>query len=374
MTKDGEKNLKVLMTADAVGGVWAYSLELASALSARGVKVFLATMGPAAAKEQLEEAADVKGLEIFHGDFKLEWMEDPWASVSLAGEWLLDVEESIRPDIVHLNGYCHGSLAWRSPRIMVAHSCVLSWWEAVREGPVGAEWMRYGKEVEKGLNCADAVVAPTAAMMKCLESLYAFSAPVSVIYNGRGKGCFRPGVKEDFILTAGRLWDEAKNIRALQSAAKSISWPVYAAGAYEHDSGGFCPDGTMRMLGRLPGTEVADWMSRASIFALPARYEPFGLTVLEAALSECALVLGDIPSLRELWDGAAVFIEPGDSGRLALALDMLASDRVLRARLGFLARERAMEYAPERMARAYHVLYRRLLSGAPVKEGGTCAL
>ncbi len=32
---------------------------------------------------------------------------------------------------------------------------------------------------------------------------------------------------------------------------------------------------------------------------LPARYEPFGLSVLEAALSGCALVLGDIPSLRE---------------------------------------------------------------------------
>ncbi|MBW7957004.1 MAG: glycosyltransferase family 4 protein [Deltaproteobacteria bacterium] len=359
------------MTADTVGGVWAYSLELASALSARGVKVFLATMGPAATKEQAEEAREVKGLDLFEGCFKLEWMEDPWESTSAAGEWLLGLEETIGPDIVHLNGYCHGALHWRSPRIIVAHSCVISWWEAVREGPVGPEWMRYGMEVEKGLGCAEAVIAPTGAMMECLKRIYEFSAPAFIIHNGRSKESFRPGVKEELIFTAGRLWDEAKNIEALQAASRSISWPVYAAGAYEHDSGNFSSDGTIKMLGRLSKPEIAEWMSRASIFALPARYEPFGLTVLEAALSECALVLGDIPSLRELWDGAAVFVEPGDAGRLALALEMLASDRVLRARLGILARERAMEYTPERMAGAYHALYSRL-SGAAEREGNAC--
>ncbi len=373
MKKDGEKPLKVLMTADTVGGVWAYSLELAAALSARGVKVFLATMGSAATKEQAGEAQEVKGLEVLQGGFKLEWMEDPWDSVAEAGEWLLGLERSIRPDVVHLNGYCHGALRWSSPVIIVAHSCVLSWWEAVGEGPVGPEWTRYGMEVENGLRRAQAVIAPSFAMMESLKRTYAFSAPAFVIHNGRSNGSFRPGVKEDFILTAGRLWDEAKNVRALERAAHSISWPVYAAGAYEHDSGSFSPDGALKMLGRLSKPEMAEWMSRASIFALPARYEPFGLTVLEAALSECALVLGDIPSLRELWNGAALFVEPGDAGRLALALDMLASDMALRARLGVLARERAAEYTPERMAGAYHALYSRLSSVAE-REGDACAL
>lgn len=373
MSNNGERPLTVLMTADTVGGVWAYSMELASALSARGVKVFLATMGPEVTKGQMDEAREVKGLEIFQAGFRLEWMEDPWESVAEAGEWLLGLEKSLSPDVVHLNGYCHGALRWSAPVIIVAHSCVLSWWEAVREGPTGGEWTRYGMEVEKGLRSAQAVIAPSYAMLESLKRTYAFSAPAFVIYNGRSNESFRPGVKEDFILTAGRLWDEAKNIRALERAARSISWPVCAAGAYEHDQGSFIPDGAIRMLGRLSKPEMAEWMSRASVFALPARYEPFGLTVLEAALSECALVLGDIPSLRELWDGAALFIEPGDAGRLAIALEMLASDRALRARLGMLARERAAEYAPERMAGAYHALYGRLSSAAE-REGDACAL
>ena len=36
----------VLMTADAVGGVWTYALDLARGLSAQGVQVSLALLGP----------------------------------------------------------------------------------------------------------------------------------------------------------------------------------------------------------------------------------------------------------------------------------------------------------------------------------------
>ncbi len=67
-------------------------------------------------------------------------------------------------------------------------------------------------------------------------------------------------------------------------------------------------------------------MGEAAIFAHPARYEPFGLAVLEAAMAGCALVLGDIPTLRELWDGAAVFVAPGRPDRLGEALAALAAD------------------------------------------------
>jgi glycogen synthase len=63
----------------------------------------------------------------------------------------------------------------------------------------------------------------------------------------------------------------------------------------------------------LPGWRCgADWYARASIYALPARYEPFGLSALEAALSGCALILGDIPSLREVWLEAAPYVSPDD--------------------------------------------------------------
>lgn len=36
---------RILMTADTVGGVWTYALELAQALDSRGIQIALATMG-----------------------------------------------------------------------------------------------------------------------------------------------------------------------------------------------------------------------------------------------------------------------------------------------------------------------------------------
>jgi glycosyltransferase involved in cell wall biosynthesis len=100
-------------------------------------------------------------------------------------------------------------------------------------------------------------------------------------------------------------------------------------------------------LGKLPPREVAELLARASVFAAPARYEPFGLSILEAALAGCALVLGDIPSLREVWGDAALFAAPDDPGP---TLRLVARDDELRHELAARARRRAARYTPQRMA------------------------
>ena len=111
-------------------------------------------------------------------------------------------------------------------------------------------------------------------------------------------------------------------------------------------------------------------MSRAAIFALPAKYEPFGLSVLEAALAGCALVLGDVPSLREHWDDVAVFVAPDDPALLRLALRSLMHDARLRHTLGMQARRRALQYSARRMARAYLRVYETALER---REATACA-
>ena len=85
-------------------------------------------------------------------------------------------------------------------------------------------------------------------------------------------------------------------------------------------------------------------MARASIYAMPARYEPFGLSILEAGLSGCALVLGDIPSLREHWEGAAVFVAPDDRDALRSAIARLIDNPGRLAELGRRARVRGQEF------------------------------
>lgn len=333
---------RILMTADTIGGVWTYALDLISALEMHGVEVVLATMGAPLSSDQRRNSARLDNLEIRESAFKLEWMEDPWGDVQKAGNWLLDLEQETAPDLIHLNGYAHGSLPWRAPKIIVGHSCVLSWWTAVKGCVAPPDWTRYASAVRKGLRAADGVVAPTHAMLDCLNEHYGPISGARVIPNGRVMKKFSPGQKKRIVLCAGRLWDEAKNVRAACAIAPESPWPVYIAGEKTHPDGrSDCYKG-VHWLGHLSENELALWMSQAAVYLLPAKYEPFGLSVLEAALSGCALVLGDIPSLRENWEGAALFVDPSDPRAIGRTVQLLAESEELRNRLGAKARERGL--------------------------------
>jgi glycosyltransferase involved in cell wall biosynthesis len=343
------------MTADAVGGVWQYALDLASTLGRHGVKVRVAVIGPAPMDYQRAEAA-VRGIDLREGNYSLEWMENPWEDVARAGEWLLQLEHEFRPDVVHLNGYCHAVLPWRNPVIVTGHSCVRSWWRAVHGADAPAGWDRYSGAVAAGLKAARLVVAPTAAMLQSLRAEYGQIAEGCVIPNGSAAVdtiAEEAPVKSAFVLSAGRLWDEAKNIGSLCAAAPDLTWPVYVAGDDGAAGAAARCTGGVRYLGRLPSADLAAWYARAPIYALPARYEPFGLSILEAAAAGCALVLGDIPSLRENWSGAGLFVRPDSRTELVAAIEGLIRDNSRRMGLGRLAVSRARRFNLARMGDGY---------------------
>jgi len=353
---------KVLMTTDTVGGVWNYSLELARGLGERGVEVALATMGSPINELQRDKVDRIPHLRVFESHFKLEWMDDPWRDVEKAGDWLLNLESRISPDVVHLNGYVHASLPWSAPKLAVGHSCVLSWWRAVKGEDAPESWDRYQVEVAAGLQAADLVVAPSTAMLASLAEHYGQLPRTRVIPNGRDAGLFRPAAKEPLIFSAGRLWDEAKNLEALERVARRLPWPIFVAGDNHHPEGGEIRPHNTRLLGRLSQRALAAWVGRASIYALPARYEPFGLSVLEAALAGCALVLGDIPSLREIWRNRAVFVPPNDPEALERETLALINAPERRQSLAAGARSRALELTPDRMVDGYLAAYGELLA------------
>ncbi len=354
----------ILMTADTVGGVWTYALELTRALQPHGVEVKLALMGPPLTAAQRAEADEVSNLCLFKSDYKLEWMPDSWSDVRRAGEWLLHLANRLQPNLVHVNGYAHASLPWNTPTVLVGHSCVFSWWQAVHGEEPPSDWLRYKREVTNGLRGAHLVVTPTRAMLHALETNYGKIYDSRVIHNGRDRDSFRPADKQQLIFSAGRLWDQAKNISCLAEVAADLPWPVLVAGDSQPPQQ---PSQTSniekgcRTLGLLPEVELRDWFGSASIYVLPALYEPFGYTPLEAGLSGCALVLGDIESLREVWDDAAVFVDPHDSQSLKTELLRLIENDVYRREMAQRARERALLYSTERMAKNYLRAYSDLL-------------
>jgi glycosyltransferase involved in cell wall biosynthesis len=348
---------RVLMTADGVGGVWQYATDLAAGLASRGVEVLLAVMGPPLAADQRTEAS-ARGLRVVEGPYRLEWMEDPWDDVERAAAWLHDLEAGFSPDVVHLNGYCHATLPWRSPAIVAGHSCVRSWWRAVHGTAATGCWDRYSEAVGRALRAAQLVITPTRAMLEALREEYGTFGKGRVIPNARlSVGAVDPAHKSELVFAAGRLWDPAKNIKALCDIAHLLPWPVCIAGDSGTSGNGLGESRSVRRLGRLSSGKISAWYARASIYALPARYEPFGLSVLEAATAGCALVLGDIPSLRENWTGAAEFVPPGDAGALATAIGALIEDPDRRSGMAERARSRATGFSITRMVDDYLAAY-----------------
>jgi glycosyltransferase involved in cell wall biosynthesis len=354
--------MKVLLTADTVGGVWSHTLELARALHEHELGVVVAAMGARPTDIQERDALSVPGLTLRTAPFRLPWMAEPWDDVARAGEWLLELAAVSGCDLAHLSEPVFAALPWPVPTVAVGHSCVLSWFAAVRGEDAPAEWDRYRHAMTAGFGAADAVVAPSRAMLGALEMHYGVRAG-TVVTNGRSPERFAPGTKQPVVLTAGRLWDPAKNVALLAEAAPHLPWPVHAAGEARSPDGGAVPAaGAVHYLGALDPMAMAEQFAHAAVYALPARYEPFGQSVLEAALAGCALVLGDIPSLRELWDGVALFVSPDDPAALREALESLIRDPGLREKLALGARRRALDCSPERMARGYLRVYGRVLA------------
>ncbi|MCU1328220.1 MAG: glycosyl transferase, group 1 [Bryobacterales bacterium] len=350
------------MTGDTAGGVWTFTLELADGLSRQGVEVLLATFGGSYSASQLADASSIPNLQLLGSNFKLEWMEDPWDDIEKAGRWLLELEASFKPDLIHLNTLAHGALRWQAPVLLTAHSCVSTWWRAVKGEALPANWSQYQALVETSLNAVDVLTTPSHALMNALRDSYQITVDADrchVIANSRNPRLFHDRAKEPFVLTAGRLWDEAKNVAAVVRAAPHLLWPVWLAGDQRGPNGEGVETAGCVALGKLSTEELAGFYARASIYALPARYEPFGLSAVEAALSGCTLVLGDIPSLREVWGDAAVFVPPDDDAALAAIINLLIGDPDLRLRLAQRANDRARQFTTERMADGYISSYRQ---------------
>ena len=126
--------MHALVTADTIGGVWMYVRELVTGLVRRGVQVTLVSFGEIPTPQQTEWMDGLRDLDFRPTGFHLEWMQDADRDLEFSGEYLSSVIREVKPDILHLNQYCYGALEFDIPRIVVAHSDVVSWWHAVHKG------------------------------------------------------------------------------------------------------------------------------------------------------------------------------------------------------------------------------------------------
>lgn len=351
---------RVLMTTDAVGGVWTYALDLARGLAASGAEVTLVAFGPSPSEDQLAEAAAIDRLTLIDTGMPLDWMASEPAEILEGSAVIRGLARGTRADVIHLNSPALAALGgFSAPVAGVCHSCVATWWGAVKDGPLPDDFRWRTQALWQGMLACNALMAPTRAFGEATARTYELPVPF-VVHNGRRPARALRAGREPMVFTSGRLWDAGKNIATLDAAAAKLSVPLYAAGPLEGPNRDRTSLAHARPLGLLSADEVADWLARAPIFASAALYEPFGLGVLEAAQAGAALVLSDIATFRELWDGAAVFVDPRDAAGFAAAIEALLADPAAARRLAGEARARARRYTVEAMCAGVLDVYRHL--------------
>jgi glycogen synthase len=296
-------------------------------------------------------------------------MVDAAVDVGRAAAWLANLARSWGSDVVHLNQMAYpGAAPFGPPSLVTVHSDVFSWFSEVRGVTAPAGWEWYWNAVSSGLRAATHTAAPSRYQANLLKRHYRI-ADASVIHNGVDGGPAEEGPKprSTSVVTAARAWDEAKGMRTFDDAITAMgdSAPdVHLFGGLDGPDGEVFRPLRLKSEGILSNSELRRRLQCATIYCAPSLYEPFGLAPAEAAAAGCALVLSDIGSFRELWDGCALFFPPGDSARLTDAIRSLMHDPERVAKLGAVSAARARErYSVDRFANDYLSLYFDLMRG-----------
>lgn len=354
--------LRILMSVDAIGGVWRYAMTLGRALHAHGVKVIFAGFGPDPDAAQADEARGI-GTLVWTGA-PLDWTVNDASALTGTADAIRVLAAKHRADLVHLNLPSQAaSLNLPQPVIVVSHSCVTSWFRAVQDRDLPTEWAWQAELNRDGFRHADAVVAPSRSHAQLLQACYRDLQHVDVVLNAAEKAA-ATSARDPVIYAAGRWWDDGKDAATLDAAAARCDWPVEAIGSTCGPDGQQFGFHHVHRRGQLPHTEVCTLAGRAALFVSPSVYEPFGLAALEAALAGTALVLSDIPTYRELWDGAALFAAPRRPEDFADQLNRLSKDPALRAEMADRAHSRAAQFTTDRQALSMLELYEALLARA----------
>ena len=158
----------------------------------------------------------------------------------------------------------------------------------------------------------------------------------------------------EYVLTLSTL-EPRKNLTRLLAAWTALEPGVregialVVAGESGHVFSGSAPaaDGTALLLGRVPERDLPALYSGATVFAYPSLYEGFGFPPIEAMACGTPVLSSDATATGEILRGAAVLVNPSDTGAIVEALRALLSDGRLRQETAAAGRQRARTFSWE---------------------------
>lgn len=207
---------------------------------------------------------------------------------------------------------------------------------------------------------------------------------VTAIHHGPGQlatvepGELPEGLPHDFALHVGTI-EPRKNVAGLLAAWRQVRKRLPSAprlvlcGKFGWKSESVKSEvrraereGWLLHLGYVDDAELAALYRHALLVVFPTLYEGFGLPAVEALWAETPLVCSDLPVLREVTGGAALFAPIESPTAFAEAIVTALTDRKLREELVSAGRRRVDELSWNRTAEATAAVW-ALAAGRPAK-------
>ena len=293
------------------------------------------------------------------------------------------------------------SQLWGVPFVLTVHSLEpLRPWKVEQLGNAYhmSAWME-----RTAIEAADAVIAVSEGTRDDVLRLFDVNPDrVHVIHNGIDTTEYRPVRETDvlvrhgidperpYVLFVGRITRQKGIIHLVRAICEinATIQVVLCAGApdtpeigREMEAGvaaaAASRPGVLWIRDMLPRADTIQLYSHAAVFCCPSVYEPFGIINLEAMACETAVVASAVGGIPEVVipGETGLLVEPGlvpgtfdvadpaaFSSSLAAAINRLAGDPALAARLGHAGRERAVQhFSWEAIAQTTLALYRSLL-------------
>ena len=293
------------------------------------------------------------------GTSGIEFFQSSWSDAVDSG---VRAVRAWRADVVHL----HTAMLWYvaeaihaatgAPIVYHVHSVDRAEYE------IGAEpcpWLAHSHAQDRAIMGSDRLIALTASEAELLARYYPEAAcKIRVVGNGiddteeaRSAAFGNRRLGSAIVLYSGRLV-ERKGIRELLGAIPEVlgAWPetqfVFAGGpppltgeqvAAQWLGPAHAPyRDRILFTGWLPPRAVYRWYEAADILAVPSRYEPFGMVVLEGMLHGLAVVAADVGGPADILKHGrtGLLFPPRDGAALAASLRWLVANPIARRRIG----------------------------------------
>ncbi len=180
------------------------------------------------------------------------------------------------------------------------------------------------------------------------------------------------GVEPPFVLAVGTI-EPRKNLPVLVAAlertrARHPDMTLVLAGPRGWLDVPGLDRSWVRELGAVDEQVLDALYRRATLYAMPSRYEGFGLPVLEAMARGCPVVAADAASLPEVVGDAGLLVAPGDVAAWASALEALIADADARKELTERGAARAATFTWAASADLHLDAYRAAMSRASARR------